>query len=174
MERLYIIPECHITSDSIDKYEGISFEEFEEFFFIDSLINIKLSHYHQYIKFKFTISGEDPFAKINGSSKPYSYSKTFLVNKFDIAKIYHLSFGSLNSTIVYVLYDKNGKNVLAKSDTKTDSYAAFAQAEFTIANGIDNGILTPISFDRQRNFSLEDTIINKIIETSVWKLINPK
>lgn len=177
MENLEIIPERQITSDFIGECCGISFDEFKElFFFIDSLINIQLSHYHHYIKFKFTISGEDPFAKRNGYSKPYSYSKTFLVNKFNIAKIYNLSSPKILDKLVYVLYDKTGKNVLMEVNTNSALDAAFAQIEFTIADGIDRGILKPTPLyidrlDRQLTFSLKDTIINPIIEMSVWKFI---
>lgn len=138
------------------------------FFFLDSLIDIQISHCYQYLEFKFTISGKNKFApKTDDPRHLLKYECIFKVNKFDIAKLYNFKHPKSLDDMPLFLYDNNGQNVLIKSDETSSNI--LAKTEFYLADGINRQIMLP-SYDRDDIFYLKN-IIKNIIDTSVWKFL---
>lgn len=123
------------------------------FFFLDSLIDIQISHCYQYLEFKFTISGENKFApKTDDPRHLLKYECIFKVNKFDIAKLYNFKHPKSLDDMPLFLYDNNGQNVLIKSDETSSNI--LAKTEFYLADGINRQIMLP-SYDRDDIFYLK-------------------
>lgn len=138
------------------------------FFFLDSLIDIQISHCYQYIEFKFTISGKNKFRpKTDDPRHLLKYEGILKVNKFDIAKFYNLKSPRALDNMLFFLYDKSGKNVLIKSDDALSNI--LVKTEFYLSDGINRQIMLP-SYDRDNMFYLKD-IVKNIIDTSIWEFL---
>lgn len=160
-----------IISKSSDKYKHISFKELEDDCFLSSLMNIKIYHSHHYIKFDFTISGEDPFLINDSFIKSYKYTHQIKANKFHFAKSYNLSSPKVFDTIPFFLYNSKGQNFLIEGKKDLDSNT-FAEIEFLIADGIDReNILTSIVPSNDKYTSSLEDVVKRILDTSIWEFI---
>ena len=158
------------TIQSLSEYQQFYSYEMGDccFFFLDSLIDIQISHCYQYIEFKFTISGKNKFIpKTDDPRHLLKYERILKVNKFDIAKLYNFKHPKSLDDMPLFLYDNNGQNVLTKPDDSSSN--VFVKTEFYLADGINRQIMLP-SYDRGEMFYLKD-IVKNIIDTSVWKFL---
>lgn len=130
-------------------------ERGDEFSFGDNL-QIELSQDNQYINFLFIVKRKNEIDPIK---------ETFSVNKFEIAEQYRLDSPTVLNSINFCLY-LNGYNVF-ETPTKTREifiydavYERVIDTTFSSV-GLDTFLLLNIH-----------NLINKIISTSVWKLVN--
>lgn len=158
------------TLQSLSEYQQFYSYEMGDYryFFLDSLIDIQISHCYQYIEFKFTISGKNKFIpKADDPRHLLKYEGILKVNKFDIAKLYNFKHPKSLDDMWLFLYDNNGQNVLTKPDEASSN--VFAKTEFSLVDGINRQIMLP-SYDRGNMFYLKD-IVKNIIDTSVWEFL---
>lgn len=175
MSNLEITAKYHCNSQSLLS-SGCEFLCFSEqngnLFYLNSLLNIQISHRLQYIEFKFIVSGTHPTIRSSDPKNEFNYEHTLMVNKFDIARLYNIKPAKAIDDISFCLYDDEDKNVFKQLNNKSLPNLS-AEAKFKIADGIDTNVIIPIHSynDKGAKLNSED-IVKNIIETSVWKFFN--
>lgn len=160
----------HKNFTEIEKLIGgvnnVAFSRNGDTFNLNDKLQIQVSESNQYINFTFT-------AIINIPKDIYADSivETFSVSKFEIAEHYKLNSPTSLSNISFYLYIK-GRNAFKNTIYRT--------AEFNVENAILEDIL-PFERYSSSKFGITEVlildipaIISKIIETSIWELINQK
>lgn len=157
----------HKNFTEIEKLIGcvnnVAFSRNGDTFNLNDQLQIQVSESNQYINFTFT-------AIINIPKDIYgdTITETFSVSKFEIAEHYKLNSPTALNDIDFYLYIKD-KNVF-----KNNTYKI---GVFDVRDAIFNNVLP---FERY-SYNITEVLIldipafiSKIIETSVWELINQK
>lgn len=148
------------NQNRLNEYPEVSFTEQGDEFNVKNKLKIKVSQDNQYINFIFIVSVKD-------GNDIKLITETFSVNKFEIAEQYKLDSPTVLSFMPLYFYLK-GKNIFM---------SPFEAREIHIDDAILNGVINiTVSYLNFNAFPLLDIpkLVNNIIETSVWELINQK